>query len=367
MSNRALCYTLQVMKRAFNQFQRFFSGVSGDLGIDLGTANTVVYLKGFGIVMREPSVVAIDANTQAVMAIGNEAYHMVGRTPGNIVAVRPMKDGVVADYNITEKMIAFFIKHSIPQFRLNKPRVVVGVPYGITAVERRAVLDAAHAAGSSAVSLVEEPLAAALGAGMKLEEPIGRMIVDIGGGTTEVAVLSLGGLVNCRSIRVAGDEFDEAIINHCRKHYNLLIGERMAEKVKIDIGSASAFPEEREMVVKGRDLLTGLPKTFTLSSYEIRDALYEPLQTIVDAVKLTLEQTAPELVADVMRDGVALAGGGSLIYGLADLLASQLGVRFYVANDPLSCVAIGTGLVLNTAFDNQKKLNVVVDTKGLRF
>ncbi|NDD67804.1 rod shape-determining protein, partial [bacterium] len=268
---------------------------SKDMGIDLGTANTVVYVRGVGIVVNEPSVVALDKTTRQVMAIGHEAYSMVGRTPGNIIAVRPMKDGVIADFDITEKMIREFVRKAITGSRISRPRVLVGVPWGITDVEKRAVLDASFNAGAKETFLIDEPMAAAVGAGIPVEQPSGHMVVDIGGGTTEVAVISLGGIVTCKSIRIAGNELDDAIITHCRKNYNLLIGERMAEKIKIDIGSAYPFDEEPTQIVRGRDLLSGLPRTFTLSSYEIRDALSEPVAAIVDTVKMTLERTPPEL------------------------------------------------------------------------
>ena len=318
---------------------------SKDMGIDLGTANTVVYMRGEGIVVREPSVVAIDRVTKVPMAIGNDAYSMVGRTPGNIIAVRPMKDGVIADFDITQKMVrAFIVKAS--KGRFVKPRVLIGVPWGITDVEKRAVLDAASQAGAKETFLIEEPMAAAVGAGVKVTEAEGNMIIDIGGGTTEVAVIALGGIVTCKSVRIAGDEFDEAIISHCRKNYNLLIGERMAEKVKKEIGSAYPFEEEKDVEVRGRDLLSGLPRTFTLSSYEIRDALSEPISAIVDTLRLTLEKTPPELSADIMDKGIIMTGGGSLLHGLDQFLMSETGIKIRRAEDPLSCVAIGTGQIL---------------------
>ncbi len=318
---------------------------SKDMGIDLGTANTVVFVRNEGIVIREPSVVAIEKSSKAVMAIGNAAYDMVGRTPGNIIAVRPMKDGVIADFDITQKMVSAFIKRAC-KGRWTKPRVLIGVPWGITDVEKRAVLDAAHQAGAHETFLIEEPMAAALGAGISVTEPEGNMIIDIGGGTTEVAVIALGGIVTCKSIRIAGNEFDEAIVAHCRKNYNLLIGERMAERVKIDIGSAYPFEEEKDVIVRGRDMVSGLPRTFTLSSYEIRDALSEPLTAVVDTLRLTLEKTPPELSADIMDRGIVMAGGGSLLHGLDQYLMSETGIHVRRAEDPLSCVAIGTGKIL---------------------
>ncbi len=320
-----------------------------DMGIDLGTANTVVFVRGVGIVVREPSVVAINKQSKEAMAIGNDAYSMVGRTPGNIIAVRPMKDGVIADFDITEKMVReFILKANKETGGFTKPRVLIGVPWGITDVEKRAVLDASFQAGAKETYLIEEPMAAAIGAGVDVTKAEGRMIIDIGGGTTEVAVIALGGIVTCRSIRIAGDEFDEAIIAHCRKNYNLLIGERMAERVKMDIGSAYPFEEEKDVIVRGRDLLSGLPKTFTISSYEIRDALSEPITSIVDSLRMTLEKTPPELSSDIMDNGILMTGGGSLLHGLDKFLMSETGIKVIRAEDPLSCVAIGTGKILET-------------------
>lgn len=327
-------------------WQKLLRKFTRDIGIDLGTANTVVYVRGEGIVLREPSVVAVDKATRQVMAIGNDAYNMVGRTPGNIVSVRPMKDGVIADFEITEKMIREFIKKSQQTKGLRRPRVLIGVPWGITDVEKRAVLDASFQAGASETFLVDEPMAAAIGAGISVNDPKGHMIIDIGGGTTEVAVISLGGIVTCRSIRTAGNELDESIISHCRKNYNLLIGERMAERIKIEIGSAYPLDEELTLDVKGRDLLSGLPKTFTLSSYEIRDALAEQVLAIVDTLRMTLEKTPPELSADIMEKGIVMTGGGSLLHGLMQHLMDETGIRITRVEDPLSCVAIGTGKIL---------------------
>ncbi len=327
-------------------WQKLLRKFTRDIGIDLGTANTVVYVRGEGIVLREPSVVAVDKATRQVMAIGNDAYNMVGRTPGNIVSVRPMKDGVIADFEITEKMIREFIKKAQQTKGLRRPRVLIGVPWGITDVEKRAVLDASFQAGASETFLVDEPMAAAIGAGISVNDPKGHMIIDIGGGTTEVAVISLGGIVTCRSIRTAGNELDEAIISHCRKNYNLLIGERMAERIKIEIGSAYPLDEELTLDVKGRDLLSGLPKTFTLSSYEIRDALAEQVLAIVDTLRMTLEKTPPELSADIMEKGIVMTGGGSLLHGLMQHLMDETGIRISRVEDPLSCVAIGTGKIL---------------------
>ena len=317
-----------------------------DIGIDLGTANTVVYVKGHGITLREPSVVALDKSSHHILAIGEEARKMVGRTPGSIIAVRPMKDGVIADFEITEAMIRHFIKKVSKNYRFVRPRVLVGIPYGITNVEKRAVLDAARHAGAKESFLMEEPLAAAIGSDIDVQEPKGTMVIDIGGGTTEVAVISLGGIVVSESIRVAGDEFDDAIISHCRKQYNLLIGERMAEMVKIKIGSAAPFSKEKTIDVTGRDLLTGLPKTLTLSSYEIRDCLSEPMKTILNALRRTLERTPPELASDIIDSGILLTGGGALLYGLAKFFAEETQIPINMSDDPLSCVALGTGYVL---------------------
>ncbi len=326
---------------------------SKDIGIDLGTANTVVYVRGEGIVLREPSVVAIDKNSQEVMAIGNEAYSMVGRTPGNIIAVRPMKDGVIANFDITEKMVRAFIKKVTKSRRFARPRILIGVPWGITEVEKRAVLDAGMQAGARQTLLIDEPMAAAIGANIQVTEPEGHMVIDIGGGTTEVAVISLGGIVVCKSSRIAGDEFDEAIMSHCRKNYNLLIGERMAEKLKFEIGSAYPFDEEKTMTVRGRDLLSGLPKTFTLSSFEIRDALSEPISSVVDTVRITLEKTPPELSADIMEKGILITGGGSLLHGLTNFIMEETEIPVHRVEDPLSCVAMGTGRILeNNMFSN---------------
>lgn len=319
---------------------------SRHLGIDLGTANTLVFSKGEGIVLRESSVVAIDKNTKKILAIGKEAKGMLGRTPGNIVAVRPMKDGVIADFEVTEMMLRHFINRASQKSWFRATRIVIGIPSGITGVEKRAVLDAAMQAGAKEAFLIEEPMAAAIGAGLPVSEPTGSMIVDIGGGTTEVAVIAMGGIVESRSIRIAGDEMDEDIVAHCRKNYNLLIGERTAELIKISIGSAFPLKEEKTMEVRGRDLVTGLPKTFTLSSSEIRDALNESINTIVDAVRMTLEQTPPELSSDIMDRGIVLAGGGGLLPGLDKYLSQETDMKVHIADDPLSCVAYGTGAVL---------------------
>ncbi len=323
-----------------------FNIFSKDVGIDLGTANTVVYVQGEGIVVSEPSVVAIDQATQTVMAIGNDAYEMVGRTPGNIVAVRPMKDGVIANFNVAEKMIQAFIEKAKNVIKIGKPRILIGVPWGITDVEKRAVIESAYQAGAREVILIEEPMAAAVGAGLPVLEPHGHMVVDIGGGTTEIAVISLGGIVVCKSSRIAGDEFNDAIVQNCRKNYNLLIGERMAENIKFQIGSAYPFEQELEIKVRGRDLLNGLPKTFTINSMEIRDSISEYVTTIIEAIKITLEHTPPELAGDITEKGIMLTGGGSLLKGLDKRIQDETGLTVTVAKDPLSCVAIGTGRIL---------------------
>ncbi|MFH1386083.1 MAG: rod shape-determining protein [bacterium] len=341
-----------------------FGQFSRDLGIDLGTATTLVFARGEGIILCEPSVVAINKDNNKALAFGNEAKGMLGRTPANIVAVRPMRDGVIADFEITEMMLRHFINKSHNRSAFVRPRIVVGVPSGITGVEKRAVLDAAMHAGAREAYLVEEPMAAAIGANLPVSEAQGSMIVDIGGGTTEVAVLALGGIVVSKSIRVAGDEMDEAIVAHCRKNYNLLIGERTAEQIKIDIGSAYPLPEEKTIEVRGRDLVTGLPKTLTLTSSEIRDALAEPVSTVVDAVRMTLEKTPPELAADIMDRGIVMAGGGSLLRGLDKFLAQETDMSVYVVDDPVSCVAYGTGKILEE-IDTLKKVLIMPSKSNL--
>lgn len=317
------------------------------MGIDLGTANTLVYVKGKGIVLREPSVVAIQQDSNKVLAVGEEAKQMIGRTPGNIVAIRPMKDGVIADFDVTQSMLKYFIeKVSGPPNPLVRPRVVVSVPTGVTAVEERAVREAAVQAGAKDAYLMEEPMAAAVGAGLPVHEPTGNLIVDIGGGTTEVAVISLGGIVNAKSVRVAGDEMDEAIIQHLKKNYNLLIGERTAEDIKINIGSALWEGPPASFEVRGRDLITGLPKTIAVSSDEIQKALSEPVCAIVEAIKVCLERTPPELASDIMDKGIVMAGGGSLLKGLDQLISAETNMPVYLCEEPLSAVARGTGRVL---------------------
>ena len=324
---------------------------STDIGIDLGTANSLVYAKDRGVVLREPSVVAIQAGSKRVLAVGEEAKRMLGRTPGNIIAIRPMKSGVIADFDITAAMIAYFINKVCPKrfwSKYAKPRMVIAVPSGITEVEKRAVEDAAHAAGAGDVFLIEEPMAAAIGVGLPVSEPAGSMIVDIGGGTCEVAIISLAGIVHSYSARAAGgDAMDECIMKYIQRVYNLLIGERMAEMIKIEIGSAFPTGEEKTLEIKGRDIVAGLPKTLTITSEEIRGALKEPVSQIVDAVRSTLDKCEPELAADLVDRGLVLSGGSSQLRGLDKLLAQQTGLPVTVADDPLSAVAEGTGVVMN--------------------
>jgi rod shape-determining protein MreB and related proteins len=319
---------------------------SHDMAIDLGTANTLVYVKGQGIVLCEPSVVAINTKTGKSRAVGNEAKNMIGRTPGNIVAIRPMKDGVIADFEITQEMLRHFILKVHNRRRLVWPRVAISVPSGITEVERRAVIDSAMKAGAKKVYIIEEPMAAAIGAGLPVHEPQGCMVVDIGGGTTEVAVISLGGIVFAKSVRVAGDEMDQAIIQHLKRTYNMIVGERTAEDIKIAIGSAFPLKDELEMQVKGRDQVMGLPKIITITSEEIRESLREPVSAMVDAVRVTLERTPPELSADIVDSGVVLAGGGANLRGLDQLLAKETGLHVTVSEDPLTAVVLGTGKFL---------------------
>jgi rod shape-determining protein MreB and related proteins len=320
---------------------------SEDIGIDLGTANTVVFVRDQGIVLREPSVVAIQSGTHRVLAVGEEAKRMLGRTPGSIVAIRPMKAGVIADFEITEAMLRYFIRRIHNRRKMVRPRIVIAVPSGITEVEKRAVKDSAMHAGAREVYLIEEPMAAAIGVGLPVQEPAGNMIVDIGGGTTEVALISLAGIVFCRSVRVGGDEMDEFIVQYMKRVYNLIIGERSAEDIKIGIGSAYPVGDEMTMEVKGRDLVSGLPKTLTVTSEEIREALQEPISSIVDAIRVTLERCPPELSADLVDRGMVMSGGGSLLRGLDKLIAEHTGLPVHRADDPLSAVALGTGVVLS--------------------
>ena len=320
---------------------------SKDVGIDLGTANTLVYMKGKGIIMREPSVVAVDTKTDEVRCVGAEAKAVIGRTPGSIVAVRPLKDGVIADFDITTNMLENFLKKACGNSMFSRPRVVICIPSGVTEVERRAVDEAARNAGAKAVELVEEPMAAAIGAGLQVNEAAGCMVVDIGGGTSEVAVISLGDIVTKCSVRTAGDDFDEAIISYIKKKYNLLIGERTAEDIKIRIGSAFPYEDETTMDVKGRNLVDGLPKNITISSEEVREALADPVSAIVDAIRSTLESTPPELSADIIDNGIMLTGGGAMLRGLDVLVSRETGMPVHVAENPLDCVAIGTGKCLD--------------------
>jgi len=319
---------------------------SRDMGIDLGTANTLVYVKGKGIIIREPSVVALKEKDKKILAVGNEAKNMIGRTPGNIKAVRPMKDGVIADFDVTETMLRHFIRKAHKRNRLVRPRIIICVPSGVTEVEKRAVIDAALQAGARSAFLIEEPMAAAIGAGLPIHEPTGNMIVDIGGGTTEVAVISLGGIVTSSSIRIGGDEMDEAISQYIKKKYKLMVGERTAEQIKIDIGTATGENGGLTKEIKGRDLVNGLPKTVTINSDEIKDALKEPVNNILDAVKRTLEKTPPELASDVMGRGIILTGGGALLHGIDELLIDITQMPVYLAEEPLDCVVNGTGNAL---------------------
>ncbi|MBI4433042.1 MAG: rod shape-determining protein [Candidatus Omnitrophica bacterium] len=320
---------------------------SNDMGIDLGTANTLVNVKNQGIVLCEPSVVAIRKGTSEVLAVGDEAKRMLGRTPGSIVAIRPMKDGVIADFEITESMLRYFINKVHRRKRFVRPRMVIAIPSGITEVEKRAVRDSALHAGAREVYLVEEPMAAAIGVGLPIQEPAGSMIIDIGGGTSEMAVISLSGVVFSKSIRIGGDEMDEAIIEHVKKTYNLMIGERTAEEIKIKIGSVYPLEEELSMEIRGRDLVSGLPKMIKITSEEVREALAEPVQYIIEAVRVTLERTSPELCADLIDRGIIMAGGSSLIRGLDKLISEETGLPVHVAENPLLAVALGTGKILS--------------------
>jgi len=349
---------IDYLKKTFDFILGLFSN---DMGIDLGTATTLVYVKGEGVVLCEPSVVAIQKDTTNVLAVGEEAKRMLGRTPGNIVAIRPMKDGAIADFEITEAMLRYFIKKVHRRKVLVRPRIVIAIPSGITEVEKRAVRDSAERAGARAVFLIEEPMAAAIGTGLPIVEPAGNMIVDIGGGTTEMAVISLAGIVFSKSINIAGDEMDVAIIEHIKKTYNLMIGERTSEEIKIRVGSAYPLDEELTMEVKGRDLVSGLPKMVVISSSEVREALQEPIRAILDAAKITLERTPPELSADLIERGIVLAGGGSLLRGLDKLISEETGLPVHIAEDPLTAVALGTGKVL----DEIKYLKKVTVTKKI--
>ncbi|MGN6686673.1 MAG: rod shape-determining protein [Actinomycetales bacterium] len=317
--------------------------IGRDMAVDLGTANTLVYVRGKGIVLNEPSVVAINTNTGGILAVGAEAKKMIGRTPGNIVAIRPLKDGVIADFDTTERMLRYFIQKVHRRRRMAKPRIVVCVPSGITGVEQRAVKDAGYAAGARKVYIIEEPMAAAIGSGLPVHEPTGNMVVDIGGGTTEVAVISLGGIVTSQSIRVGGDELDSAIIQYVKKEYSLMLGERTAEEIKMAIASAFPMPEEPHAEIRGRDLVSGLPKTIVVSAEEIRKAIEEPVNQIVDAVKTTLDKCPPELSGDIMDRGIVLTGGGALLRGLDERLRHETGMPIHITDKPLDSVALGSG------------------------
>ncbi|MBC8546868.1 rod shape-determining protein [Clostridiaceae bacterium NSJ-31] len=334
-----------------------------DIGIDLGTANTLIFMKGKGIIMREPSVVAVDTRTDKARYVGQEAKDVIGRTPGSIVALRPLKDGVIADFDITSSMLQHFIKKAFNGSSFARPRVVICIPSGVTEVERRAVKEATLAAGAKQVSIIEEPMAAAIGAGLPVAEATGSMVVDIGGGTSEVAVISLGGIVAARSVRVGGDEFDVSIIQYVKKKYNLLIGERTAEDIKINIGSAYPYEDEQPMEIKGRNLVDGLPKNIFITPAEIREALEDPLSSVLDAIKVTLERTPPELSADIIDHGITLTGGGALLKNLDKLVAEETGMPVYIADNPLDCVAEGTGRVL----EDLAKLGEVLSEDDRRY
>ncbi|HHY65216.1 MAG TPA: rod shape-determining protein [Clostridiaceae bacterium] len=333
-------------------------GLGLDIGLDLGTASVLVYVKGKGIVLREPSVVAIDKTTDRILAVGEEARKMLGRTPGNIVAIRPLREGVISDYHVTEKMLKYFLNKVCSKsfFKLFKPRVMICVPSGVTEVEKRAVEDAAMQAGARKTYLIEEPIAAAIGAGIDITKACGSMVVDIGGGTTDIAVISLGGTVVSTSVKVAGDKFDEAIVRYMRKKHNIMIGERTAEEIKIQIGTVFPRPKEVQVDVRGRNLVSGLPKTITISSTEIMEALEEPVSSIIEAVHSVLERTPPELAADISERGIVMTGGGCLVYGMDKLLEYKTGIRVIIADDAISCVALGTGKTLDN-LDILKKDN----------
>ncbi len=349
----------------FNIFRRFAGRFSRDMGIDLGTANTLVHVQGRGILLREPSVVAIDRNTGKVLQVGEEAKRMLGRTPGSIIAIRPLKDGVIADFDQTERMLRYFIEKVHRRKGFFHPQVVVGIPSGITEVECMAVIEATKKAGAKEAFLIDEPRAAAIGAGLPVTEPIGTMIVDIGGGTSEVAVISLGDIVAARSIRVAGDEIDEAIVNYIRQNFNLLIGTRTAEECKLTMGSAYPLEQEVTMELRGRDLISGLPRSAMVSSVEIREAISDPINQIVACVKETLEDTPPELAADIIDRGIVLAGGGALLRGLDRLISRETMMPVHIAPDPLSCVVIGTGKCLDSLQSNSALRHVLLNEARL--
>lgn len=345
-----------MLKALFGRFAK-------DMGIDLGTANTLVCVEGQGVVLQEPTVVAIEKETHRIFAVGDEARQMLGRTPSNIIAVRPMRDGVIADFEITKKMLHYFINKAGKNIGMFAPRVIIGIPSGITEVEKRAVMDAGIQAGAREVLLIEEPRAAAIGAGMDVGGPSGNLIVDIGGGTTEVAVIALGGIVSSRSIRIAGDEMNESVMSYIKRNFNLLIGERTAEDIKKEIGSAYPLENHESMEVRGRDLLTGLPKTIVVTGQEIQEALSDSIASIVEAVRLTLEKTPPELAADILDKGIVMAGGGSMLRGIDRLLSEETGMPVQIAEDPLTCVARGTGMALEKRYQSQA--GVLYSTKKL--
>ena len=335
-----------------------FGWFSNDLAIDLGTATTLVYVRRRRIVLNEPSVVAIEKKTEKVLAVGTEAKKMLGRTPGNIMAIRPMKEGVIADFEMAEKMLRHFITKAHNRSTFVRPRIIIGVPSRITQVEQRAVRDSAELAGAREVYLIEEPVAAAIGAGLPITEPSGNMVVDIGGGTTDIAVLSLGGIVYSESVKVAGDRMDDAIMNYVKKKYNLLIGDHMAERVKVEIGSAYPFAEKKTMMVKGRDLISGIPRTLVIDDSEIREALYEPISTIVNAIKVALENTPPELAGDIIDCGIVLTGGGSMLWGMDTRLREETGLPIITVDDPLTSVVLGVGKILEE-LDLLRKVSVM--------
>lgn len=322
-------------------------GFGKDLGIDLGTANTLVYVKGKGIVVREPSVIAVNKDTNDILAVGDEAKLMLGRTPGNIVAIRPMKDGVIADYTYTQHMLKYFIQKACGNKNFAKPKIIVCIPSCITEVEKRAIEDSVMHAGAKEAYLIEEPMAASMGAGLAVEEPVGTMVVDIGGGTSEVAVISLGGIVTSVSLRVAGDYFDNSIVQYIKRTQNIMIGDRTAEQIKIQIGSAYPLDEEKAMEINGRHMVTGLPKKIVVTSEQIREALTEPIMMIVDCIKNTLEKTPPELAADIMERGIMITGGGAMLRGLDTLITEETGIKANIAENPLDCVTLGTAHVLD--------------------
>ncbi len=341
---------------AVKRFSSLLGSVGArDMAVDLGTANTLVYVRGHGIVLNEPSVVAINVNSSRPLAVGLEAKRMIGRTPSHIQAIRPLKDGVIADFDICEEMLRYFIQKVSPGRWVAKPRIVICVPSGITGVEQRAVRDAAEFAGARQAIIIEEPMAAAIGCGLPVQDPTGNMIVDIGGGTTEVAVISLGGIVASQSVRIGGDELDQSIISYIKKEYSLALGERTAEDIKIQLGSAYRLQEEFEAEIRGRDLVSGLPKTIVTTTEEMREALAEPVSSIVDAVKVTLDKTPPELAADIMEHGITMAGGGALLHGLPERLESETGMPIKLAKNPLHAVAIGSGQYLE-AYDSLRNL-----------